>query len=240
MQERYLGDSHDFLKYAVLKALHAGLGGPVGLNWYLTHPETVDPCGNGDGEKRHHLTQPVWRNCDPDLLAGMAAFSDPSGRTLARFEASDILPADTRYMSDPVPTDRDARADWHRRALDLLAPCTAVFLDPDNGFEVRSMTRKRSPKYALFEEVHAYRARGQAVVTIQFAPRRPLADVAREMLARHSTAFPEDRGLAMLRGRSAPNILLQLAAPPARQNALREALDALVHRLPGKLEWIAA
>lgn len=238
MQERYLGDSHDFLKYAVLKALHQALGGPVGLNWYLTDPGAVDHPSKNHGEQRHHLTQRVWRECDAGLVSALARFSDPSERALAAFEASGILPPDTRYVSDPVPPLGQERSNWHERALEHLAPCSAVFLDPDNGFQVRSMTRKRSPKYALHEEVNAYRQRGQVVVTIQFAPRRPIAEVARDMLARHRETFPEDAPLPLLRGRSSPNILLQLAAPPARQDAVTAALDELVARLPGKLEWV--
>lgn len=238
MQERYLGDSHDFLKYAVLKTLHGAVGGPVGLNWYLTRPESVDHPAKNDGEKRHHLTQAVWRRCDSELLAAMVSFRDPSSRSIARFEASGTLPRNTLFMSEPVPADPTARADWHGRALSRLAKARAIFLDPDNGFEVKSMTRKSSPKYALVDEVNAYRARGQVVVTIQFAPRRPIADVAREMLTRHRSVFPEDAPLPLLRGRSAPNILMQLAAPTADQGRVLSGLDQLVQQLPGKLEWV--
>lgn len=238
MQERYLADCHDFLKYAVLKALHGGLGGPVGLNWYRTRPEAVDHPSKKDGEKRHHLTQPVWRHCDRALVAAMERFGDPAMCSIARFEASGTLPGDTLYFSDPVPADRDDRKQWHAGALSRLAPVRAVFLDPDNGFQVKSMTRKRSQKYAMYDEVASYRARGQAVVTIQFAPRRPADAVAREMLERHARTFPHDAAQPLLRGRTSPNIFLQLAAPPSLQGTLLTALDALVARLPGKLEWI--
>lgn len=240
MQERYLGDSHDFIKYAVLIALHGALGGPIGLNWYLTDPSTVDHPAKNDGEKRHHLTQPVWRACDARLVDALEGFADPTLRSITAFEACGILPLDTRYMSQPVPVVGPERSLWHEDALARLAECSAVFLDPDNGLQVRSMTRKRSPKYALHDEVDAYRRRGQVVVTIQFMPRRPVADVAREMLARHRRAFPEDAPLPLLRGRSSPNILLLLAAPPEKQAPVIRALDALVSWLPGKLEWIDA
>ncbi len=240
MQERYLGDGHDFIKYAVLKALHHALGGPVGLNWYLTHPDAVDHPSKNDGEKRHHLTQSVWHECDPSLIDAMAQFADPTRRSIEAFESSGVLPNDTRFVSEPVPPIGPKRTQWHKTALEHLAPCSAVFLDPDNGFQVHSMTRKRSPKYALFEEASAYRKLGQVVVTIQFAPRRPITDVASEMLARHRKLFPEDAALPILRGRSSPNILLQLAAPPDRHVPVIAALDALVTRLPGKLEWVKA
>ena len=55
MQERYLGDSHDFLKYALLRHLSGELGLRLGVDWYLTRPESVDCPGNNDGEKRQHL-----------------------------------------------------------------------------------------------------------------------------------------------------------------------------------------
>jgi len=46
MQEGYLGDSHDFLKYALLRRLHARTGMRLGVNWYRTEPEAVDHLGS--------------------------------------------------------------------------------------------------------------------------------------------------------------------------------------------------
>ncbi|MDP2063799.1 MAG: hypothetical protein Q8J98_11940 [Phaeovulum sp.] len=245
MQARYLGDSHDFLKYALLRQLHTEFGGPVGLNWYLTDPEKVDPPARKDGEKRHHLHQPVWRACDPKLLDGLHAFQDPAHRRIADFETSGIMPTDTLFISEEVPTDPSERAKWHGRALARLSRCSVIFLDPDNGFEVKSMTPKRRPKYALFDEVRDYEELGAIVVTIQFArqcsPETRAAAIETERRKRRLVDVP---ALPALRGRVAPNLLFFLGAPSQHHIRLIGALGELCNRLrssnrePNKLEWL--
>ena len=41
MQERYLGDVHDFYKFLFLKYLSKKLKEKIGLNWYLVSPKQV-------------------------------------------------------------------------------------------------------------------------------------------------------------------------------------------------------
>ena len=47
MQERYLGDTHDFNKFIFLKFLSNQFRKKIGLNWYL-----VDTNNLGDKEKK--------------------------------------------------------------------------------------------------------------------------------------------------------------------------------------------
>ncbi|WP_143594959.1 MULTISPECIES: hypothetical protein [unclassified Thioclava] len=238
MQERYLGDSHDFVKYAILRSLHAEFGGPLGLNWYLTDPHSVDEIGNADGEKRHHFNQPIWRRCDADLLEKLERFRLPEARSLNEAESAQIVPEDTIFHNDFVPAEPGARRRWHQEALLKLEPCQVVFVDPDNGFEVKSMRRKTSPKYALHEEIDDYRARAKITVSIQFARQCNPIQRASDLRDRRSERFVEDGKLPVLRARLAPNLLFLLGAPAEYQPRLIGALDKLVKRLPGKLEWI--
>ena len=55
MQERYLGDIHDFFKFIFLKFLSRNLEIKIGLNWYLVDPYKigVDEVKKNDGEKRN-------------------------------------------------------------------------------------------------------------------------------------------------------------------------------------------
>ena len=99
MQERYLGDSHDFIKYAFLRHLHRETGLRIGLNWYLTRPEDVDRPGNNDGEKRHHLKSSVWQGWDADLLERLRGFEKLSERKIDRFYGKGILPSGTCYTN---------------------------------------------------------------------------------------------------------------------------------------------
>ena len=224
MQERYLGDSHDFLKFAFLRHLHRAGGWRVGLNWYLTHPTEVDRADNNDGEKRHHLKGGKWLGLDPELLEALRPFDVRANRKIADFERSGILPGGTGYFSELLRAD--SRPGWHDRALQALAPCELVFLDPDNGLQVKSMTARTAPKYALYAETLDYFRAGKIVITIQFARQcDPIAKAHRlraELceMARNAEALP------VIRGRVAPNTLFLALAPRGQVTALRKALIA--------------
>lgn len=223
MQERYLGDSHDFLKYALLRHLNAQLGVRVGVNWHLARPENVDRPGNNDGEKRHHLKGGSWQKIDPDLLQKIAEFSDSSNRQIGRVADLEILPQQTLFFEDYLCSSE--RSKWHANALSELAGSDLIFLDPDNGFEVASMTRRTEPKYALFDEARDYYERGQIVVGIQFA--RQCDPVARAVDVRKALqqACGGAQPLPVVRGRVAPNILFVTVAPPQLVPAVASALE---------------
>jgi hypothetical protein len=230
VQERYLGDSHDFIKYALLRHL-AGTGGwRLGVNWYLTDPAAVDGKASQDGEKRHHLKGGHWETLDADLFARIQQFQARTSRKIAKLESSGILPSGTAYFTQFLRAgDRTA---WHERAQRALADADLVFLDPDNGLEVKSMSARTAPKYALAAEVADYCRAGKIVVTIQFArqcdPIRKAHDV-RERLHRAADA---PGALPVIRGRVAPNILFLSLAPRAQAGALREALQSFGSRSP--------
>ena len=42
MQERYLGDVHDFYKFLFLKYLSKKIKRKIGLNWYLVDPKQLN------------------------------------------------------------------------------------------------------------------------------------------------------------------------------------------------------
>ncbi|KRA82542.1 hypothetical protein [Altererythrobacter sp. Root672] len=222
MQERYLGDSHDFLKYGLLRHLQANLDLRLGINWYLTLPEQVDRPGNNDGEKRHHLKGGVWREADPDLFERIHGFDVPAARSLANVAAWGILPAETDYFERPVAAQD--RGCWHREGVDALNRADLVFLDPDNGFEVKSMTSRTRPKYALYSEAIDYLAAGKSVVAIQFARQCDPVQRAIEVREKLASFCGEAANLPILRGRVAPNLLFFTLAPAGMTERLAAAL----------------
>lgn len=223
MQERYLGDSHDFIKYALLRHLNAELGVRIGVNWHLARPENVDRPGNNDGEKRHHLRGGSWQEIDPDLFEKIVGFADPINRQLSRVAEWEILPRDTRYFDGYLCSGE--RSAWHAAALEELGNSDLIFLDPDNGFEVASMTRRTEAKYAFFSEARDYFERGQVVVGIQFARQcDPVVRAAevRDLLRQECSDAPL---LPVVRGRVAPNILFVTVAPPRLAPSVAKALE---------------
>jgi len=184
MRHNFVNDVGDYAKYALLRALCAS-GQPairLGVIWYLT--EHVER--NNDGRKRSHLVTAGWDDLDPDLLTRMrriengAPGSDQLNVNL--IEASGILPPDTAYFSEPIPhvlgTARQRvseRAAWFEHARKAVAHCDLVFLDPDNGLEVRSVpiTSPLSGKYATVAEIAALLEAGAGVVLYQHGSRTP-------------------------------------------------------------------
>lgn len=123
MQERYLGDSHDYIKFALLRSLQKALDLRIGVNWYLTDPEN-----NRDGEQRDFLDKPEWGRLDKPLLEKLRPFRRREYRTLKNFEQEGILPANTLFYEQKVPV-REDRSRWHKQALSALLNAGLIFLD---------------------------------------------------------------------------------------------------------------
>jgi hypothetical protein len=222
VQERYLGDSHDFLKYAFLRHMHKAGGWRIGLNWYLTHHAQVDRPGSNDGEMRHLLKGGKWQSLDPELLEALRPYDLRTNRRIADFERAGILPRGTGYFSELLRAD--SRPAWHTRAREALAASDLVFLDPDNGLEVKSMTARTAPKYALYAETLDYFRAGKIVIAIQFARQCDPIAKAHRLRAELCALAGKGVSLPVIRGRVAPNTLFLALAPRQQARALAKAL----------------
>lgn len=235
MQERYLGDSHDFVKYALLRHLRSNLNLRLGVNWYLTD-RTIDHSSNNDGEKRHHLKGGVWQRWDKELFESIKIFEEKKNRLLKNVPSHKILPADTLYFEEIVPAS--SRALWHERGMKALSGADIVFLDPDNGFEVKSASNKKLPKYSLYDEATDYHRLGKIAVSIQFArqccPERKARDIRKNLYERADYNAP----LPVLRGRVAPNILFVFLSPLDHVSSLSQTLVDFAAGSEGKAELI--
>jgi hypothetical protein len=184
VRHNFVNDIGDYAKYALLRALCANGQETIrlGVIWYLTdHTEQ-----NGDGRKRAHLSQDGWENLDPDLLQSMrlieGSLVSQDELNVRLIEASGILPPDTAYFSEAIPrVERSvhrrvsARAAWFSSAEKAVGRCNLVFLDPDNGLEVRSVpiTSPLASKYAAVSEIAALLESGTGVVLYQHGSRTP-------------------------------------------------------------------
>jgi hypothetical protein len=143
MQDHYVADIGDYIKYALLRALSAAAPGPLGVAWYM------GPGGDThNGGHRAYLGRPqTWRPYDPALFDGLAALPMRSMRTVER---AAILPPDTRYAGAPIPSDKTARPAWCAWVRAELADCAWVFADPDVG--LAGVNHTRSPMHVPLEE----------------------------------------------------------------------------------------
>ena len=183
MQDRYAGDIGDYGKFALLRAMEAQ-GLTVGVNWYLS--KTLPSEIHDDGKYR---IPTQYENLDPELSATLNRIFDlREARSVQALEQARLL-ASNLFVNDTVPKEVDQRTAWHRAALARLADCDIVFLDPDNGLNVKSVKpgSPKSPKYVWLREVSDYIASGKSVIFYNHRPRKKAEVYFAEYASRFAT-----------------------------------------------------
>jgi hypothetical protein len=204
MQNRYVGDVGDFGKYGLLRALclpssDGNRGLSLGVVWYLV----PDEGHNADGKHTSflnpaHANVVGYRDCDSFLYDTLAEIVEGKARHVTSIRNSKIFPAGTVFFEEPLtfdgmphigPAAREARlrhrSEWLQRALEATAGSDVVFVDPDNGLEVKTQRHtRRGPKHVFFDELVPYLRRGQSLVIYhQMARNRPAPEQIRERLS---------------------------------------------------------
>ncbi len=185
MQDRYVGDVGDYAKYAILRSLASptSVRLRLGVNWYMF----PDEAHNGDGRHVSYLRDGSYAALDPALHDALRLIVAGGKRAVSAVRRSGVLPLDALHFAEPVPERASGRAldfmvaarrKWAATALEALADADLVFLDPDNGIEVPSVT-PRSPKagkYVLWEEIAGHWERGQSLLVYHHLNRtKPVA-----------------------------------------------------------------
>jgi hypothetical protein len=174
MQDRYVGDVGDFAKYAILRSVGRGSNRALRLAvvWYL-YP---DEGHNSDGRHISYLTSEVYRALDPQLHTSMNHLVRSAKRHVAEVRKAAVLPPETVFFEDSIVGECGSgtigrrraafRSEWFIRAKEAVAGTDIVFLDPDNGIEVRSVPKHapKAGKYVFWDEIEALWARGQSLV----------------------------------------------------------------------------
>ncbi|AGA67861.1 hypothetical protein Desdi_0313 [Desulfitobacterium dichloroeliminans LMG P-21439] len=169
MQNRYVGDLGDFGKYALLRRI-TKTGLTLGVNWYLAPDENH----NSDGKHISYLKDKSYRNYDEELYDFLKYVVDNGKRNVLSVQESIILPRNTAYYDsildltnelDPLKR-RMRRLLWHNAALNKLNDCEIVFLDPDNGLQVKSvsLTERKGNKYIGLDELKDYYKLGKSII----------------------------------------------------------------------------
>lgn len=172
MQNRYFGDVGDFGKYGLLRKL-TGLtsdNGPklsLGIGWYLV----PDEGHNDDGKHTSYLKKPEYRACDPDLFDGLNHLLADGIREVSKIQSSALLPSDTVYFNAKLTYQNMPiigvenkskrivkRKSWIQQTYESIKDQDIIFLDPDNGFEIKSVKRHtdKGPKYVFWDEAEHF------------------------------------------------------------------------------------
>ena len=245
MRHNFVNDIGDYAKYALLRALCASAQTEIrlGVIWYLTeHAEQ-----NGDGRKRAHLSKGGWQNLDPDLLTMMRQIEGRLGGqnelNVGLIESSGILPVGTAFFSEAIPRVQGTgkqrvseRIAWFGRARKTVANCDLVFLDPDNGLEVRSvpLTSPSAGKYATVSEIAALLENGAGVVLYQHGSRTPWPVQREHICAQIASGTDRAITIRSLRfGAFGTRAFFCVTTQPWMAAAVERGLDGLRLRVEG-------
>lgn len=161
MQNRYAGDVGDFGKIGLLRQI-SRLEICIGVNWYLTPDENH----NADGKHIGYIADPKYNGCDDSLRDSLKSILNGKRSVLA-LENKYLIPRALYYHEVLLPPSRTfSRRDWHIKALEVLGDAEIVFLDPDNGLIVKSVSAgsAKSNKYIMPSEIVDYFAAGKSVI----------------------------------------------------------------------------
>lgn len=168
MKEQYVGDINDYRKYALLRRLARGGFTRIGVCWMLTPPD-----GRNDGSLLSYLDKADHRHLDPPLFELLGTVRNaPDLRRLVLIEESGIIPSAT-YVNRLVPDGFIERQAWFSHVLESLKDTDLVFFDPDNGLNVRSVSKGQvnSSKYLYRDEVRVTYGAGHSILIYQHFPR---------------------------------------------------------------------
>ena len=173
MQDRYAGDIGDFGKFGLLREIQKQ-GLSVGVNWYHTKPLDAEIKSDGSFKQddgKYIIPEKLCK-CDESLASSLLTISNGDDRSIEALERAGLLTG-AIYYNDLLSANE--REDWHSKALKVLRDVDLVFLDPDNGMLVKSVKKKsaKSIKYAFYEDVADYVARGQSVIVYNHRSRKP-------------------------------------------------------------------
>jgi len=208
MKDQYFGDINDYRKYGLIRSLlHAGKLRPL-IAWMLTPDDR-----STHGEFTEYLSHPErWSRYDRELYLKLQELMGSNAmRAVSLIENTGLLP-NAKYFSERVPDFAAERSQWASQLVHSAAKTDLVFLDPDNGLEVKSTPygRKNSSKFLYWREVEALWGNGKSLLIYQhFRRERRTVFIQRMVLElQHHTPG------SMVEAFSTPHVVFLLALQP--------------------------
>ena len=170
MQERYLGDIHDFMKFFFIKFLSLKFNKKIGLNWYLISTDSLGLKEKElkDGERRNFLNNEYFRNLDYKIFNELLRLKKKKNRAISFFEKKSHLKSYIMFFSEKIESqDRNL---WFQSSMNYFTESDIIFLDADNGLIVDSIRNKskKSNKYIKFCELKKLFNAGKTIIFTQF------------------------------------------------------------------------
>ena len=204
MQERYLGDIHDYYKFLFLKSLSQNLKKNIGLNWYLVDPEEISKIEEKkkDGEKRNYLNRSEICNLDLKISNEFKKIVDIKKRDIKTFTTKTHLKKYVNFFNKKI--QHSNREQWIKESLKFFKKNDVIFLDPDNGL-LKSKHKKNPSKYLLINEIKIYLSKKKIVIFTQFQSYNKTHLKYLREIKNYLNLNNVDISLPIIRNRTAPN-----------------------------------
>jgi hypothetical protein len=191
MKDQYFGDVNDYKKYAILRTL--ALQGPlrIAIAWMLTGDDQ-----STDGRRTNYLNLPrVWRAYDPDSFDILRdALQIRMIRSVAVAKETGLI-ANAVYHSELLYDGLSHRASYFHALAAKSNEVDLIFLDPDNGIEVKSrpIGSRNSRKYLYHHEIERLYDLKRSLLIYQHFRRQDRGQMIQEISRKLSSLTGADR-----------------------------------------------
>lgn len=228
MQERYLGDVHDFNKFLFLKFVNKIISEKIGLNWYLVETNSLGKKEKllNDGEKRKYLSIKKNSELNKELIKEFEPLLCPGNRKVKSFTQNTHLNNSIVFYNKPLTQKK--RLDWFRQSINYFKNQKIIFLDPDNGLIPKSVSTKsvNSIKYVLFSEIKELSKANKIIIFSQF---QSFSQNHKLMLMEKIILLKEKINISVncpiIRNRSAPNSFFITICPKPYQKLMFKIIN---------------
>lgn len=221
MKNQYFGDINDYRKYGLLRVLIQEADLKLFISWMLTPDD-----GSKDGKHVAYLGQPErWMSYDPGLFEILrSGLENGAERNVGLIEGSYALPR-ALFFPEIVPDSAQARRAWFSSLFVAMEPCDLVFLDPDNGLEVKSRPygRRYSSKFLYWHELRSIWNAGKSLLVYQHFIRENRFAFVERMLFR----LREDTRAPIVDAFLTANVVFLLALQPQHAHKHQQIIRAV-------------
>lgn len=196
--------------------------------------------GGADGNLLNYLSNPgKFSGYDTELFGALKMLiedrliGNQHERRVSLIENTDLL-FNAQFYSCEVPDSSFERKEWFEMLSQQAEECEMVFLDPDNGLEVKSRPygRKHSSKYVYWLEVEALWAAGKSLLIYQHFPREKRDSFVQRRLADLESATPGSRVEAF----TTSHVVFLMALQPRDQVFREGVIRGVEERWGGEIQ----
>ncbi len=229
MKDQYFGDINDYRKYGLLRTIIHASGLHIFVAWMLTPDD-----GSTDGKFISYLEHPdKWSCHDPVLFQGIKALvASGQKRRVSLIESTDLF-LKAKFFQPLVPDTASGRYFWFSSLTQQAQSSDFVFLDPDNGLEVKSKAygKKDSSKFLYWREVEALWNSGKSLLIYQHFIREKRINFIQRMLWTLRNATPG----SLVEAFSTPHVVFLMALKPEHQQFHEAIVSSLQDSWEGQI-----